>query len=218
MNTRTFAVVRYYATLFAGSQRWLAPALLYGIVLAIDSTGGDTAADAFAYSAAFLLPVAAWMTRSMLTTEPAESAAMVATLVGPVRARLAALTAATCYALLCAVLGAVVALTAGSHGGGSTTAAGLVTELLCVLLGTAAGAVAAPPLVRPTGWGVLLVGLLSLGLLIARFSPADAAIRSLTAVSNGGALHFPYWAPPFALVITAVAWAGAAHAATRHVP
>ncbi len=218
MNTRSFAVVRYYAVLFAGSQRWLAPALLYGIALAIDSAGGDTAADAYAYSAAFLVPVTAWLTRSMLTTEPAESAAMVATVVGPVRARLCALAAATCYGLVCAVLGGLIAITSGSPGGGATTAAGLATELLCVLLGTAAGAPAAPPLVRPTGWGVLLAGLLSLALLLVRFSPADAAIRSLTAVSNGGALHFPYWALPFALVITGVAWAAAVHAATRHVP
>jgi len=218
VNTRTLAVVRYYATLFGGSQRWLGPVLLYGIALAIDSAGGDTAPDAYAYSAAFLVPVAAWLTRSMLCAEPAESAAMVATLVGPVRARITALSAATCYGLACALLGALVAVTTGSGGGGATTAAGLATELVCVLLGTAAGALSAPPLVRPSGWGVLLAGLLSFGLLLARFSPADAAIRSLTAVSNGSALHFPYWAPPFALVIAAAAWAGATYGATRHVP
>jgi hypothetical protein len=218
VNARTYPVVRYYATLFGGSQRWLAPALLYGIALAIDSGGGDSAADAYAYSAAFLLPVTAWLTRSMLTTEPAESAAMVATVVGPIRARLSALAASACYGLVCAVLGALVALTAGSNGSGATDAAGLATELVCVLLGTAAGALAAPPLVRPAGWGVLLAGLLSLGLLLARFSPADAAIRALTAVSNGSSLHFPYWAPPLALVVTGAAWAGATYAATRHVP
>lgn len=218
MSTGTFAVVRYYATLFANSQRWLAPALLYGIALAIDSGGGDTASDAYAYSAAFLLPVTAWLTRAMLTTEPAESAAMVATMVGPGRARLTALSAAACYGLLCAVLGALVAWTTGSRGGAATTAAGLGTELVCVLLGTAAGALAAPPLVRPTGWGVLLAGLLSLGLLMVRFSPADAVIRALTAVSNGSALHFPYWAPALAVAVTAAAWAGATYAATRHVP
>lgn len=213
---QTASVVRYHATLFAGSQRWLPPALLYGIALAIDSAGGDTAADAFAYSAAFLVPVCAWLTRSMLTTEPAESAAMVATLVGPARARLSALSAATGYGLLCAVIGALVAGIAGSGGHTSTTLAGLSTELVCVLLGTAAGAVAAPPLIGSPGWGVLLASLLSLGLLIARFSPADLSIRALTAVSNGGTLHYPLYALPFALVVAALAWAGATAAATRH--
>jgi hypothetical protein len=212
----TFAVVRYYATLFAGSQRWLAPVLLYGIALAIDSAGGDSAADAFAYSAAFLLPVGAWLTRSMLTTEPSESAAMLATLVGPARARLAALSAATGYALVCGLIGALVAVVGGAEPTTSTVLAGLSTELVCVLLGTAAGALAAPPLIPSTGWGVLLAGLLALGLLIARFSPADLSIRAMTAVANGGTLHYPLYALPFALVVAAVGWAAATAAATRH--
>ena len=66
------------------------------------------------------------------------------------------------------------------------------------------------------GWGVLLASLLALGLLIARFSPADLSIRALTAVSNGGALHFPVYALPFALVVTGLAWALATVSATRH--
>lgn len=215
-GTQTLAVVRYHATLFAGSQRWLAPALLYGIALAIDSAGGDKSSDAFAYSAAFLVPVAAWMTRSILTVEPPESAAMVATLVGPARARLSALSAATGCALLCAVVGAIVAAIGGAGGTTAEVLAGICTELICVLLGAAAGAVAAPPLVPETGWGVLLAGILALGLLIARFSPADLSIRALTAVSNGSALHFPVYALPFALVVTGLAWWLATFSATRH--
>lgn len=215
-GAQNLAVVRYHATLFGGSQRWLAPVLLYGIALAIDSAGGDTAADAFAYSAAFLVPVSAWLTRSMLSTEPPESASMVATLVGPARARISALSAACGYGLICAVIGALVAGVGGSGSRTSTTLAGLSTELICVLLGTAAGAVAAPPLIGSTGWGVLLAGLLSLGLLIVRFSPADLSIRSLTAVSNGGALHYPVYALPFAIVIAGLAWWLATYSATWH--
>jgi hypothetical protein len=216
-GAQTFAVVRYYAMLFGASQRWLAPALLYGIALAIDSAGGDRASDGYAYSAAFLVPVAAWMTRSMLTLEPPEATSMTATLVGPARARLAALSAAAVFALACAVIGAIVASAAGTGGGTSVVLAGLCTELICVLMGSAAGAVAAPPLVPATGWGVLLAGLLSLGLLIARFSPADLSIRALTTVSNGGALHFPLYTLPFAIVVAGVAWALATFSATRHL-
>ena len=216
-GAQTFAVVRYYATLFGASQRWLAPALLYGIALAIDSAAGDRASDAYAYSAAFLVPVAAWMTRSMLTLEPAESASMVATLVGPARARLAALSAAAAFGLVCAVIGAIVASFASTGGSTSMVLAGLCTELICVLIGSAAGAVAAPPLVPATGWGVLLAGLLGLGLLIARFSPADLSIRALTTVSNGGALHFPLYTLPFAIVVTGIAWALATYSASRHL-
>ena len=53
---------------------------------------------------------------------------------------------------------------------------------------------------------MLLASLLALGLLITRFSPADLSIRALTAVSNGGALHFPVYALPLALVVAGLAW------------
>jgi hypothetical protein len=58
--------------------------------------------------------------------------------------------------------------------------------------------------------------LLALGLLIARFSPADLSIRALTAVSNGGTLHYPLYALPFALVVAGAGWAAGTAAATRH--
>lgn len=214
----TTAVVRYYLALFVNSQRWLAPTLLYVIALAIDSAGGDSVADAFGYSAAFLLPVTAWMTRSLLTTAPPEATSIVNTLVGPARARLTALSAAAGYGLVCAAIGGLVGGTTGTgHNSTGVVLAGLSTELCCVLLGTAAGALAAPPLVPSTGWGVLLASLLALGLLVARFSPADLSIRALTAVSNGGALHYPVYALPLAIIITGVCWAAATYSATRHV-
>ncbi|MBS2966922.1 hypothetical protein KGA66_28065 [Actinocrinis puniceicyclus] len=217
MNTQDAAVARYYAVLLARSQRWLAPVLFYAVALAIDTASGDSAADAFAYTAAFLLPVSAWLTRAMLTAEPAEAASITATVAGPVRARLAALTAATGYGLLCAAVGALVSAVAGPlHGGATTLLTGVSTELICVLLGTAAGALAAPPLVPAAGWGVLLAGLLALGLLVARFSPAAMGIRALTLVANGSAPHYPLAALPAALVVVAAAWAASTAAAVRH--
>jgi hypothetical protein len=197
-------------------------------MLAIDSANGDTTADAFAYSAAFLLPVSAWFTRSVLTAEPPEAAAITATASGPARARIAALSAATGYGLLCALVGALVAIgTGGGVGRTSTVLSGLSTEVVCVLLGTAAGALTAPPLVPATGWGVLLAGLLALGLLVARFSPAAMGIRALTLAANGGSggagagpgsnggVHYPVVALPLALVVAAAAWAASTAAATR---
>lgn len=211
------AVARYYAVLLAHSQRWLPPVLFYGVVLAIDSAGGDTTSDAFAYSGAFLLPVSAWLARAILTAEPEEAAAITATAVGPARARLAALSAATGYGLLCAAVGALVAVgTGGLHG--ASVLAGLSTELICVLLGTAVGALTAPPIVPAAGWSVLLAGLLALGLLVARFSPASMAIRALTLASNSGngnGVHYPIAALPLALIVTAAAWAASTAAATR---
>lgn len=227
VNNQGVAVARYYAVLFARTQRWLPPVLCYGVMLAIDSANGDTTADAFAYSAAFLLPVSAWFTRSVLTAEPPEAAAITATAAGPARARIAALSAATAYGLLCAVAGALIAIgTGGGVGRTSTVLSGLSTEVVCVLLGTAAGALTAPPLVPATGWGVLLAGLLALGLLVARFSPAAMGIRALTLAANNGTgtgngaggnpgVHYPIAALPLALLVAGAAWAASTTAATR---
>jgi hypothetical protein len=216
VNNQGVAVARYYAVLFARSQRWLPPVLCYGVVLAIDSANGDSTADAFAYSAAFLLPVSAWFTRSMLTAEPPEAAAIMATAAGPARSRLAALSAATVYGLVCGAVGALVAIgTGGGTGGTSTALSGLTTEAVCVLLGTAAGALTAPPLVPAAGWGVLLAGLLALGLLVARFSPAAMGIRALTLAANGGSPHYPIAALPLALIVAGAAWAVATTVAVR---
>lgn len=217
-NNQGVAVARYYAVLLAHSQRWLPPVLFYGVVLAIDASGGDTTSDSFAYSAAFLLPVSAWFARAVLTAEPAEAAAITATAAGPARARLAALSAATAYGLSCAAIGALVAIGAGGLHGGSTVLDGLSTELLCVLLGTAVGALTAPPLVPAAGWSLLLAGLLALGLLVVRISPAAMGIRSLTLAANngnGGSPHYPLAALPLALIVTAAAWAASTAAASR---
>lgn len=216
VNNQGIAVARYYAVLLARSQRWLPPALCYGTALAIDTATGDSTADAFAYSAAFLLPISAWFTRITLTTEPPEAAAITATAATPARARLAALSAATGYGLLCAVVGALIAFGVGSGAGTSTVLGGLSTELVCVLLGTAAGALTAPPLVPAAGWGVLLAGLLALGLLVARFSPAAMGIRALTLAANGGTPRYPVAALPLALIVAGAAWALSTAAATRH--
>lgn len=222
VNNQGVAVARYYAVLLARTQRWLPPVLCYGVMLVIDSANGDTTVDAFAYSAAFLLPVTAWFTRSVLTAEPPEAAAITATAAGPARSRLAALSAATVYGLACAVIGALVAIgTGGGVGATSTALSGLSTELVCVLLGTAVGVLTAPPLVPAAGWGVLLAGLLALGLLVTRFSPAAMGIRALTLAANGGSggaevgAHYPIAALPLALIVTGAAWTASTAAATR---
>ena len=219
MNAQSIAVARYYAVLLARSQRWLGPVLFYAIALAIDSAGGDSAADAFAYNAAFLLPVSAWLTRAILTAEPPEGAAITATATGAVRARLAALSVATGYSLLCAAVGALVAAATGGLGGASTLFTGLATELICVLLGTAAGVLTSPPLVPAAGWGLLLSGLIALGLLVARFSPAAMGLRALTQAANTGpgshTAHLPLAALPAALLAVAAAWAFSTAAAIR---
>jgi hypothetical protein len=219
------AMVRYYLALFARSQRWLPPVLLYGGALVIDAGGGDYLGDTLGFSAALLLPAVAWLTRAMCTVEPLEIRYITAGVHGPVAARIGALVAAAGYGLLFAAFGLLVAVASSgasapagswsaSAGPAQTAVCGILVEVLCVLLGTATGAVAAPPLVESTAVSVLGTGILSLGVAVAPFSPANMCIRALvgTTGSETGTLVV---AGPIALALTAVAWYVAGQAAAR---
>jgi hypothetical protein len=73
------ALVRYQAALLLRSQRWVAPLLGYAALVAVStSIGGQSLADGLDWSAAMLVPGVAWLTRSVLTAEPAAARACVA--------------------------------------------------------------------------------------------------------------------------------------------
>jgi hypothetical protein len=219
------AIVRYYVALFARSQRWLPPVLLYAGALAIQAGGGDYTADSFGYSSALLLPTVGWSTRALLTSEPEQARDITASVHGPAAARIGALSAAACFGLMFAAVGAVVAIvsgrgsaTAGSWaataGTAQTVACGAAVEILCVGLGTAAGAVGAPPVITPNGWSILVTAFVALGFGFAPFSPANQSIRALIGTSKAvpGVL---LTAGPIAVALTALAWFAASRVAAR---
>jgi hypothetical protein len=218
------SAVRYHVALLGRSQRWLPPALLYGGALAIDSASNDYLSDSFGYSAVLILPAVAWLTRAMLTAEPPEARDISSSALGPVPARLGALLAAAGYGLLFAVAGVAAALTAGgappsgtqaAHNGTAVTfGLGLAAMVLCILLGTAAGAISAPPLIPATGWSVVTCGVLAIGLIVAPFSPANVVIRALTAPAGASNLSL-LLAYPGGLALTAAAWYAAGQVAAR---
>lgn len=80
-------LLRYQAALLVRSHRWVPPVLLYAVLVAIGGGGGgQPLSDGLDWSAAILVPAAAWLTRSMLTAEPAAARACVAAASGPRRA------------------------------------------------------------------------------------------------------------------------------------
>src|SRR5215475_4028062 len=91
------ALTRYQLSLLLRSYRWIPPAVLF--VLGVIGLGGATLpngaglSEGLAWSALVLVPVEAWLSRSMLTAEPAASRACVAAAGGPRRTQLAALIA-----------------------------------------------------------------------------------------------------------------------------
>ena len=75
------ALSRYELSLLLRSYRWIAPAVLFAF--GVFALGGATLrhgaglGPGLAWSALMLVPVEAWLTRSMLTAEPAAARACV---------------------------------------------------------------------------------------------------------------------------------------------
>ncbi|MFG1808499.1 ATP-binding cassette domain-containing protein [Streptomyces sp. NPDC049040] len=223
---RTAALLRYQADLLARSHRWLPQLLCYGAVMAIGVTGGQPLLGSLGYAAALLLPVAAWMVRVCVGTEPAAARACVASAVGARRAQAGALTTALLASSLVGAVGTgVVAVISSARSDdmstavpvGAATVAGLLAAAVSVLLGTAVGALTNPPLVRGGGWSLLVTGVGAGAVLIVSGSPAQAAVTGLMTGSRTGAVHYPVpallVAAPLAALAAALSVRGARHTA-----
>ncbi|WP_328916694.1 MULTISPECIES: ATP-binding cassette domain-containing protein [unclassified Streptomyces] len=211
---RTLALFHYQADLLLRSHRWLPPVLFYGAIMAIGVAGGEPLLGSLGYAAALLLPVAAWLVRVCVTAEPAAARACVASAVGAGRAQRGALLTASAASGLLGVLGTgVVAAISGAHSDDMRTAvpvgpaavAGLMAAAVSVLLGTAVGALTNPPLVRGSGWSVLVTAVGAGAVLLVSGSPAQAAVTGLVTGSRTGAVHYPVLALAAAALLAAAA-------------
>ena len=230
------ALLRYQAAILLRSNRWLFPLIAYGVLVLTGAVGGKPAgppwlslADGLDWSAAMLIPVVAFLTRSMLTAEPDASRACVAAATGPVRAQLAALVVALGGGVVLAVAGICFEVLGnpavdGRPGGifGNVTAAvthpetllaGLAMTAVCLLVGSAVGALCNPPLLRQPAAAVLATLAAAIFALASDVSPAGAALRH---ASSGQSPHWPGAADALAAAcLLIVTWSASVLAATR---
>ena len=95
-------LVRYQTAILLRSHRWIFPLIAYGLLVSVAAATGAPLflagpaqlaaksiqlAQGLAWSAAMLVPVVAFLTRTMLTAEPGAARACVAAAVGPNPAR-----------------------------------------------------------------------------------------------------------------------------------
>ncbi|WP_327154282.1 ABC transporter [Streptomyces tubercidicus] len=207
------ALLRYQTALLIGSHRWLPPVILYAAWLAISVRGGDPLLDGLGYAAGGLLPAAVWLTRTCVTNEPSAARNCAAAAAGPGRAHLAAVLTAAGTALLLALVGAaLVVLVSDPRSTDHQVAvpvlpaafAGLLAALVCLLMGTALGALSNWPVLRSTGWSIPTGLVAALLLLVLGASPANAAVSGLVTGSLHGTISIP-WLPLIATVLIAAA-------------
>jgi hypothetical protein len=189
------ALSRYELSLLLRSHRWIAPAVLFA--LGVFGLGGATLrhgaglGPGLAWSALMLVPVEAWLTRSMLTAEPAAARACVAAAGGPRRTQVAALIAPTVVGAafgLAGIVGQVFMLGVPRSVGTnairvgnllSDLGGGLAAGLICLLVGSAVAVLLNPPVIRRPAIAVLgTTGAVVLALAW-NGSPANAAVRSV---------------------------------------
>src|ERR1700722_835566 len=192
------ALLRYQAAILLRSHRWIFPLIAYGALIAVGAAGSTSLAETLDWSGAMLVPVTAFLTRAMLTAEPDAARACVAAAAGPVRAQFATLIVPLGGAALLGLAGAVfdvltaeaAASTPGSGGlfAKLTAAAqhpgivggGLLIALVCLLVGSAAGALCNPPLLRHPAAAPLSTPAAIILALGVRPSPASALTRHAT--------------------------------------
>jgi hypothetical protein len=231
-------LIRYQAAVGLRSHRWIFPLIAYVILVSVgDAEGGTPLSASLGWSAAMLVPVVAFGTRSMLTAEPDAARACVAAPAGPVRAQIAALATALAGGVVLAIAGACAAvliskpvLAGASHSGlaGKIAAAaehpgpvlaGLATAAVCLLVGSAVGALFNPPLLRHPGIAVLTTLGAAILAVATDVSPAGAALRHATTAPGGtaaGTAQWPGLVPVIvAAILLALAWTASALAAAR---
>ena len=230
------ALLRYQAAILVRSNRWIFPLIAYGVLVLTGAAGGRPAgppwlslADGLDWSAAVLIPVVAFLTRSMLTAEPDASRACVAAATSPVRAQLAALVVALGGGVVLAVGGTAFEVLGnpavdGRSGGvfGHVTAAvthpetlmaGLAMTAVCLLVGSAVGALCNPPLLRQPAAAMLATLAAAIFALASDISPAGAALRH---ASSGQSPHWPSAADALgAACLLIFTWSASVLAATR---
>ncbi|MFB6842877.1 ABC transporter [Streptomyces sp. NPDC056361] len=212
------ALLRYQSGLLLRSQRWLAPLLLYVAVVGVGVRAGEPVLGALGFTAAALLPVAAWSVRICLTQEPPAARSVIAAAAGRGRAHLAALLTGAAWPAVVGTV-AVLTVTAVSDRRGVTVLAagstGLLAALACALTGAAVGVLSSRPFLPAPGWSLTALVLGSLLALVTTGSPAKHAMTALITGARTTTADPPVLACAGALLLVAVTAALSCRATAR---
>lgn len=177
------ALCRYQVHDLTRSHRWVAPLLVYVLLLAmVYAQPAGPAPLAFGVTAGALVPLGAWLTRALLGSEDPIAQQVTVTAAGS-RARVQGALLVSALALngVLAVLAVLWALVANPSNTAHAQAilGGLGIHAVFALAGVALGALLSPPLVTETGPAVLGIVGASTVLLVLRVNPVAWTLRVL---------------------------------------
>lgn len=212
------ALLRYQTANLFRSHRWILPLITYVLLISVGGVSGGSSAlpahlraenlaDGLDWSAAILVPVVALLTRSMLTAEPAAARACVSAATGPARPQLATLLTGLAGGAVLAPAGACYELVTSGHKTALLVPffVGLGKALICALVGSAAGTLVNPPLIRHRAAALLSTIVAVVVAWVSSISPANAALRGSGATFQSSA--WPTGMPMLAaFALVAVSW------------
>lgn len=174
------ALVRYLVSDALRGQRWIAPVLVFLAATGTLAAPGATVLPDYAATSVVLLPATLWLTVVVNNSEdPVQADITVVTAGGRTRVMLARLAVAFLGALPLVAVGLGWPLVVGSRASGSALAVGAAAHLLTALAGVGLGALVSRPVVRRTGWAVLLGVGISIAEVVVPHCPPAGQLLSL---------------------------------------
>lgn len=167
------ALVRYVWIDTLRSQRWVAPILCFGAVVATICTQAGSALPTYAISAAALLFIGTWLTIVTVNNEdPVQQSITIVCAGSQSRVRLAKLLVAFSVAAVLGLLGLIGPPLASSSGTTVTDVlAGACAQLLTALTGVGLGSLLSRPLVTRRALAVLIGAAVCLATVIVPYGP-----------------------------------------------
>jgi hypothetical protein len=167
------ALIRYVATDTFRTQRWVAPVLCFGAIVAIVSAQTGSVLPSYAITAVALLFIATWLTIVIVNNEDPIQLSVTEVCAGSQsKVRLAKLVVALALSTALGVLGLIgPPLSSSSRTTTSDLLAGLCAQAIVALAGVAVGALCSRPLIRRRAWSVLLGVLIGMGTVLIPGAP-----------------------------------------------
>ncbi len=153
---KAVALVRYLAADALRAERWVPPVVLFLVTTVAGTSVGGTALGCYGFSSTVLLPVALWLTVSVVNSQdPVQTAITTVTAGSALAVRIAELAVAYLVCLGLAAFAVLYPLLTSHPAGRPELLAGVAGHLLTALAGVAFGSVLTRPLLSTPAWVVL---------------------------------------------------------------
>jgi hypothetical protein len=213
------AIVRYVTADVVRSQRWVAPVLVYAFVIFAVNASSEPLLSTYAGSAAFLFPVAIWVTSIVNNAEdPVQTDISIATVGSATRLQVGKLVTALAAVGVLAAVALFVPLAIHDYPGAtawSDVAAGAVGHLLVAALGVSVGAFSARAVIGRAGWFLLAGVWACLGEVLVPHAPPVRALLVLFDEQHPASLLRSVTAIGLETTVVALSLTGAAIAIAR---